>query len=421
MNKVLQASAKGILLLLVISSLGCSSSSNLEVKRQAIAQDFFGVQKQQGPVNKLNIIKTDLHDVDLISHETDSIMVSTLVDSMSYVPLETNENCFIGNIDKMMFAGKRIIVLDKYIAQSIFIFEKTGAFHAKIEKLRKGPDEVFSIDDITIDFRTGNILLLDLSDKKILTYDQDGRFLTERPVGFYVYELAMVPGKSDLALANHSESNSNFKDISLHNLIQTDSLIRPYAKAFPFSEQSGLDFHWTNPINFRTDGLSLYYYPRFTDTIYQIDGQVADARYQVNYGDSGFPAQFYKSPSDNKFEQLRGTYSYFMGDYVATPDYFYCSASVKGAETFGFYSNKTGITKSSEVIKLDGPNVIFFNKPMCNDGNIFLSAMTVREAIEGMTGSLNYLGQKNKKLLLRFAEAKENDNPIVMFYTLKPF
>ncbi|SDT52155.1 6-bladed beta-propeller protein [Mucilaginibacter mallensis] len=401
----------------------CNHSDELKAKKLKNAEKFFGYQDQTSQVKNLVVNKKHPHVVDLITYQKDSINISTLVDSISYTPLETNDNCLIGDIDKMFYDGRRIIILDKRKAQSVFIFEKTGKFHAKINFLGKGPGKYAGIEDVAVDYRTGNIILLDLSDNKIITYDQDSHFLSEKPVGFYVYELALFPKSSDILLASHSEFNAHFNSVYLYNLLLTDSLVKPYARAFKFNEESGLNFHWWNPINIHSDGSALFYYPRFTDTIYRIEKNSATAEYKIDYGKSSLPPDFFESQTDNRFEQLQGSgrFSFFMGDFVASPDFFFCIASIKGLDTYGFYCIKSGKTKSSTVISLDRPDVPFFNVPKCNYKNEFVSAVSVKGAATEMISTIHDIGKKDKKILGRFSHLRENDNPILLFYTLKNF
>jgi hypothetical protein len=403
--------------------LSCDHADQLKAKKQKIAGKFFGYDDQSTQVINLPINKSRPHLVDLITGQSDSILISTLVDSIAYAPLETNENCLIGDIDKILYDGKRLIIVDKRKAQSVFVFEKNGRFHAKINYLGKGPGKYAGIDDIAIDYRNGDILLLDLEDNKMITYDQNGHYLSEKPVGFYVYELAFLPGSANLLLASHSEFNAHFKSVYLHNLLLTDSLVKPFARAFHFDAKSGLNFHWWNPINVRSDGAYLFYHPRLSDTVYQIQKNSATAAYKIYYGDSALPADFFASQTDERFEQLQGSgrFSFFMGDFVATPDFFYCRASIKGVDTYGFYSVKSGKTMSSDVISLDRPDIPFFNVPRCNYKNEFVGVVSVQGAATELISSIHDIGKKDKNLLRRFSRLKQNDNPILLFYTLKKF
>lgn len=392
-------------------------------QKEVIASRFFGDQSQNQKVPSVEVGTNGLTTIDVITPWSDSILASELVDSISYVPLETTENCLIGDIDKLFFANERIIIVDKSKAVSIFVFEKNGKFHSKVSALGKGPGEYLGINDVAIDYRTGNILLLDLSNRKILTYNQDGTFLSELPIGFYVYELALLPGKPDFVLANHSEFNAHYNQIYLYNIIQTDSLIKPYAKSFPFSEQSGLQFHWYNRFNFRTDGSSLYYYARFSDTIFRIEDDKIMAEFKIDHGKYKFPVDFIEKPTDERFVQLRssGNFSYFMGDFVKSDKNLICKVNTKGSDQYVFHSLKTGLTKVAPTIALDRSDILLFNIPMHNSNDLFVSAITVQAAAMEIFASAHYLETKDKRLIEKFTKLKETDNPIVLFYTLKSF
>ena len=88
------------------------------------------------PINVKNVVET---------YDMTHIIDSTIL----IIPLETNNNCLIGKIDKLEIKGERIYISDN-LAKSIFIFDMTGKFIHKIDAFGKGPDEYLTISSMTV-------------------------------------------------------------------------------------------------------------------------------------------------------------------------------------------------------------------------------------------------------------------------------
>jgi hypothetical protein len=76
--------------------------------------------------------------------------IEEAIQIVKWVKLETNPNCFIGNIDQICILEDRIIVLDKNFAKSVTVFDFNGKFIGKYNKRGKGPGEFVRIDYIAV-------------------------------------------------------------------------------------------------------------------------------------------------------------------------------------------------------------------------------------------------------------------------------
>ena len=96
---------------------------------------------------------------------------SKLYKNVKAIFLETNESCLIGRIDKIQVCDQFILVLDRMIAKSLFVFDNEGRFIRKIGNIGNGPGEYISISDFTIDKENKTIFLLDKSLERIHKYE----------------------------------------------------------------------------------------------------------------------------------------------------------------------------------------------------------------------------------------------------------
>ena len=64
------------------------------------------------------------------------IRMSSFVDSISYIPLETKDECLIGFVDKIVATNDYYYVVDKQKTSSVLCFDKLGKFVRKIFEVR---------------------------------------------------------------------------------------------------------------------------------------------------------------------------------------------------------------------------------------------------------------------------------------------
>ena len=136
------------LLLLLLLLLSCSNSSNYSQ----------------------TIDNKDLFVVDIDKAEKkDLLHLSTLFKNVKCIPLELTDNSQIGSISKVLVYNDHIYVLDHSTAKSLFVFDNEGRFIRRIGNLGTGPGEYTEINDFTIDYDQGNIIITDYG--KLLIYD----------------------------------------------------------------------------------------------------------------------------------------------------------------------------------------------------------------------------------------------------------
>ena len=79
--------------------------------------------------------------------ETGEVKLSELVDSMRFIPLETNDECLIGQIRRIKHRNGRFFV---QADDRLMVFDEEGRFERVVTKIGEGPDEVISILDYDV-------------------------------------------------------------------------------------------------------------------------------------------------------------------------------------------------------------------------------------------------------------------------------
>ena len=64
-----------------------------------------------------------------------------LIDSVSFVKLETTDENLIGHINYLLFTKDNIIAVDRGNSKTVTVYDKQGRFLNKISRLGQAPDE----------------------------------------------------------------------------------------------------------------------------------------------------------------------------------------------------------------------------------------------------------------------------------------
>ena len=75
-----------------------------------------------------------------ITQSPKTVMLSELASDVRYFPLETTDNCLLGNECSIVYAGNSIIAGDAQ-TRSLYRFDKNGKFMNKIGQHGQGPEE----------------------------------------------------------------------------------------------------------------------------------------------------------------------------------------------------------------------------------------------------------------------------------------
>lgn len=219
--------------------------------------------------------------------------VSSLFDSVTYIPLETTKESLFGTVQKMIVSDRYFIIQDNSTS-AILIFEKNGKFHTKISA------KPMTILDFSYDKDAQQILIYKANSKVITPEMQIG--MRTNPSNFFkrikklisldfydlngekievknkekddlIYQLSSVnfPGgiiASNVAMAQEKMPDSTAFEL---NLYKNDQLYQSY---FPYNTKTDIA-RYGNPLNAKrftkTPIDTLVYYTRPLDySVYQL-------------------------------------------------------------------------------------------------------------------------------------------------------
>jgi len=146
-----------------------------------------------------------------ISHRNEAVIPDTLFEEVNYAPLETTKESMIGEVNKLVVTDNRFYILDKILAKTLFVFDKTGSFIFKLKVTGKGPGEVLEIMDFCI--YENQLLLLDY--RKVLFFDLDGNFIREKKIDFAPENISVLNDQNVFLFNNSHVSKNKFTDFHI--------------------------------------------------------------------------------------------------------------------------------------------------------------------------------------------------------------
>lgn len=307
---------------------------------------FFACQGDGKP--KVSIMKDGLVQVSFEKDQAAELFdLSTIYKSgIKLLTLKASGGAIIGSVDKVLIHGNRIYVLDKAIAEALFIFDIEGNLLARITIGERGR-ELLSLVDFCIE---GEVLyVLDDKSGRVGKYDLGG-----------IKTIGWIHG-----LPNNI---SNIAAIDGHLLCYRD-LVDDWSgeiessTLFLIDQKGNIKKHWL-PIDKRNAYLTRYvgdgsvlkkrgdqvYISRLMDDycyVYSADDTSLSQRVRIDFGDFGIPDHLKIGNSDTEFVKslTSGGYHYSMSGYVETDRFLYFHIN-RGQEINSVFIDKSSNKKS---------------------------------------------------------------------------
>ncbi len=392
--------------ILLLSFTCCKDKRNMTIPNDGVEVIKINLDKNQSSKSSLG----------------HTFSIKDKVAKIELIPLETNQECLISEISKLLFHNNTFIISDKQ-TNKILQFDDKGKFIKTIGSQGRGPLEYSHIWDIEIDKNTGELDVLCISNpvtfkcysistnnaysktfKNILGYhfiylDENTLLIFDTATqGKYDYELMIV------------DKSGQIKERYFHN---------PYVVGY--SAHPERSFHEYNDI--------ISFIRENDNVVYQIskDTHALSERYIFDFGKYNLPED-YKNLFYTNFQE----YQLIMNDYVGintvleTDDYLFFDFGIKNRGFSAFYSKTAKITRYGDFNDNILDDIIM--SPIATIDNEFISAVEplwifkVSEDVEDKTSEawINFLEENPiyNELYNKFID--ENSNPILVRYHLKP-
>jgi hypothetical protein len=402
---------KNILFVLIYLSLAaCNHQQNANRKNNS------GINYLTEDYSKLKRIN--------VSPDDSLFFIDSLLSEPRFIKLETNNNCLIGKIDKIICDDSLLFVIDQTISHTIFIYDLSGKFKGKISKRGKGPREFLEIMDVAIVPSKKQLALLDVRSRKINYYSYQGEFLSYKKIPFLFTGFTYINTNT---IAYYTGTASNYKTpfIDRNMLVVATDKDEILSKRIPLTHNqinSSFSFE-TKFAPLWKFGNQVIFNPRYSDTLFRVGRDTLFGEYYFNMNGKNIPYDKKANLDDKMFRELTKKYSFLNGNVIDLKDYLYAAMATPTGYHHIFYSKRTRKTISGYNFKMRGPFYSFFDAPSARFGENTIIVIKEPQEItmHKKNIELDVLWKKNKKILELFKNLKETDNPVLLFYPIKDF
>ncbi len=339
--------------------------------------------------------------------ETYYDLTNDIEGEISFIPLETSDECLISNISRIIFANNQFYILDKK-SNLIHIFSREGRFINSLDKVGQGPGEYVKIHSFIV--AGENIWILDNELRKIICYNKDLSEIESAPLKTWVFDMNYQNGYIYMT-HNYWIGESKPLQLSIYDMD------RKKIEKCIYSEKLGPNIEHVMMMKQLAVGPSscLFTYP-YTDVIHEIKGDQVIPKYKISF-DQRFT--FEPKPRGEEGNIIRG-----ICDIDQTNNHVIVTYVDKKSFKYAFFNKETEACNVYDGYVMKqlgdiGTNVFLLYQP---DGYMIGNYEPGQLAYQLENNmkhiDADYIHYKNEITTIVNATS-EDDNPIIILFKLK--
>jgi hypothetical protein len=353
-------------------------------------------------------------DFNQVGNETE-LKMSDYVERIEYIPLESNDSCYLGRIKQVHFTKDYIFFSDRFIPR-LLVFNKSGKFVRQIGREGKGPNEYPMLACFTTDSIGSEIFIYTVGDK-ILNFNLQGELRSEIKTNCCRFRhFSLI---NDHFVLNVSYPNNIMSDgyscfvIDRNGNVTKKLLKRKFAENASIKDLGGFS-------SYCTKSESVLFWESEYDTIYEINKDLLVLpKYKLVYGEKD--KSLIKSRIE--FDDRIKNGAFRVTSFLELPKSIIFNA-IEAGQLEQFIFNK----QSHQLARVKKLTRIFRNE--IDNGPVFQIAGLISDNIAyglidpndliGFFNSLKDIDNKDSywKEIFKY---KEDNNPIVVICHLKKY
>lgn len=362
----------------------------------------------------------------------ENIKASELYADIHYIPLETRDDCLIGEVSDLIKYKNRFYILDKDITYSVFCFDESGKFLFKINNIGTGPGEYVRLTGFSINTDNDQLVLFDGATDRILLYSLEGKYIESYKLGFHANEFSYMSDGFYAFYAAFTLSNNNLLKGGMYpNLIITNEKFEITKTGMQYSENANFAAIPMSMKSFNSYDLKNHsLMSSFNDTIFSITPQGEVPYIYIDFKNNqrtqDLQSLMYSSDTkvDGIVEFLKSNDICDLFYFVESKENIFFSYS-KGTATHYFFYNKETMLQKDVVYKkgkqfpimndIDGIDYIV---PMIGIGvgNLFYTVVSPDVFLDNKDEVMRDFPEK-QNLINLINKVSEEDNPIIAVIT----
>lgn len=346
-----------------------------------------------------------------------------VIDSIWYLPLETNDSSVISYIEQVAVFKDYYIILDIF-SNKVMVFNKQGKFVRQLGHNGRGPGEYLDPNSFIIDKEKEEIIVHDDRSNRVIYYDINGKVIKEKMAKYRFNQFVKY---GDHYVINSDRSDNNHLERILNRkLLFTSPDWKVSSTAFTYDWETQQQI-CTSLRSLIQTGDHINYNPAYTYDIYAVTDSSIEKKYFVDAGNFALPEGFDKNLSiadfSRKYEKDHANRMYISTAPLETDKHLVLTFSMNKQFIFSYYSKKTGKLYCNPYFINDIPGCMGPVSPVDVDGDTFIGSANAIQVGEYIRDLKYY--EPNKPIPPAFASmsasVKDIDNPILVFFKLKDF
>lgn len=260
----------------------------------------------------------------------DLIQFSDLFDSVEFIPLDTERECLVTNVSKIVYYAGHYYMMDNYQQKCIIVFDGEGHFVRRIGTVGNGHGEYPSISDFTIDQERKRVIVL-TNPSTVYIYGLDGSFQETKNISESLLWNVMSVEDGFICSSNHFTYTEGEDAFLFYEFDKDFNVRKKWGEVFP---QQLHVARVSSSVLQNNDGM-LSYIDRYANDIYSLRDRAV--RWHIEFPNP-MPRKYFISTD----EFLRNQYKYdylmdaliyedkILVSYVTSGDY--CVAYVRDGD-----------------------------------------------------------------------------------------
>lgn len=330
----------------------------------------------------------------------DTMSLCKRISDIDYISLETPEEAFVYEVDKIITDGRYIYIAD-FRGHKISVYSNDGKYIYSLNKRGIGPEEYLELRNFTID--GNNIYIIDNYKHKVLIYKcNDGSFAGEKDMPIVADDIEyLADGHFVLGMMPMYKRNMPH---SRHLLFIVDSEFKIINRLLPYDKGERVPFA---PMSFfKSDEENIYFSSLLFDGFTVIPRNNPDSLYHIAID---FEKRIPDKIRGNSDEIDKGDYQCLCSTPVCCQNYWSFQVDADGyIQTVVYDKNRKLLMANNEM---DASKILY--DPIASYGNKYITYL----ADAGIYDELLKIGfpRADKK-----AETNlENEGAVLIVYTIR--
>lgn len=366
----------------------------------------------------------DIPVLQLDPTETKEVNLSSFITEVEYVKLDSRNNKYIGEVEKILVTDDRIYVLDPYNAIALYVYDREGTLLFDISNLGQGPGEFMAPYDFDINENTDEIVVYDANRNKLIFYEREsGNFIREEKLEFFPKRFKVINNGFIFFMNNEVAG----KVSQNQNVLIADTELNIIDRKISIEEDL-VGFHYILPVNFTATESETYLSIPFNNTVYSYKEGKFEEHLSIDFGDENLPDNFFKkdhTPREWIKEFNNSTAVLNISNFYENDEFIFFIYDYLGKHSYYLSSKKSNKVIHTNNVKLkDDLNIgPLLPWPNAVKGNTLIWYQNPKELIafvDEKKASMNEgewlnFTKENEKLLPFYSTLNRGDNPFLIF------